>query len=78
MTNRDPRGGDIAKKVFQLHGVNGNGRVVLKRRFMRDQLLEVVAQIERCTVVVETCARKFEALASSDGHQPAIREAVRA
>lgn len=64
-------GVDIAKNVFQLHGVNCNGRVVLKRRVMRDQLLEVLAQIDRCAVVVEACtgafywARKFEAL----GHQ---------
>jgi transposase len=64
-------GVDIAKNIFQLHGVNCNGRVVLKRRVMRDQLLEVLAQIDRCTVVVEACtgafywARKFEAL----GHQ---------
>ena len=28
---------DIAKNVFQLHGVNCNGRVVLKRRVMRDE-----------------------------------------
>ena len=41
---------------------------------MRDQLLEVLAQINRCTVVVEACtgafywARKFEAL----GHQVKI------
>lgn len=67
-------GVDIAKNVFQLHGVNCNGRVVLKRRVMRDQLLEVLAQINRCTVVVEACtgafywARKFEAL----GHQVKI------
>jgi transposase len=62
---------DIAKNVFQLHGVDHNGRIVLKRRVMRDQLLEVLAQIDRCTVVVEACtgafywARKFETL----GHQ---------
>ena len=37
---------DIAKNVFQLHGVDRNGRVVLKRRVMRDQLLHLVAQIE--------------------------------
>ena len=59
---------DIAKNVFQLHGVNRNGRVVLKRRVMRDQLLAVLAQIHPCTVVIEACtgafywARKFEAL----------------
>jgi transposase len=65
---------DIAKNVFQLHGVNRGGGVVFKRRIMRDQLLEVVAQIERCTIVVEACTgafywvRKFEEL----GHQVKI------
>ncbi len=64
---------DIAKNVFQLHGVNPSGGVVLKRRVMRDQLLEVVAQIERCTVVIEACtgafywARKFEELSRNLG-----------
>ena len=70
----DILGIDIAKNVFQLHGVNRNGGVVLKRRVMRDQLLVIVAQIDRCTIVVEACtgafcwARKFEAL----GHQVKI------
>ena len=65
---------DIAKNVFQLHGVNRSGHVLLKRRVMRDQLLEAVAQIDRCTIVVEACtgafywARKFEA----QGHQVRI------
>src|SRR4051794_11791175 len=65
---------DIAKNAFQLHGVNRGGGAVFKRRVMRDQLLEVVAQIERCTIVVEACtgafywARKFEEL----GHQVKI------
>jgi transposase len=65
---------DIAKNAFQLHGVNRGGGAVFKRRVMRDQLLEVVAQIERCTIVVEACtgafywARKFEEV----GHQVKI------
>jgi len=65
---------DIAKNVFQLHGVNHGGRAVLKRRVMRDQLLDALARIEPCTVVVEACtgafywARKFEAL----GHRVKI------
>ena len=59
---------DIAKNVFQLHGVNRNGRAVLRRRVMRDQLLSVLAQIGPCTIVIEACtgaffwARKFEEL----------------
>ena len=65
---------DIAKNVFQLHGVNGGGRVVFKRRVMRDQLLEVVSRLDCCTIAVEACtgafywARKFEGL----GHQVRI------
>jgi transposase len=64
-------GVDIAKNVFQLHGVSRNGHVVLRRRVMRDELLAAMARIDRCTVVLEACtgafywARKFEAL----GHQ---------
>ena len=50
---------DIAKNVFQLHGVSRSGHVVLKRRVMRDQLLAVLAQIDPCTVVVEACTGAF-------------------
>ena len=70
----DTLGIDIAKNVFQLHGVDRNGRIVLQRRVMRDQLLPTLAQIERCTVVIEACtgafwwARKFEAL----GHRAKV------
>ena len=65
---------DIAKTVFQLHGVNRNGRVILKRRVMRDQLLQVIAQTEPCTIAIEACTgafywqRQFAAL----GHQVRI------
>ena len=36
---------DIAKTVFQLHGVNRNGCLILKRCVKRDQLLQVIVQI---------------------------------
>jgi hypothetical protein len=44
---------DTATNALQLHGVNRGGRVMLKCGVMRDQLLEVLAQIEPCTAVVE-------------------------
>jgi transposase len=65
---------DIAKTAFQLHGVNRNGRVLLRQRVMRDQLLHVVGQIAPCTIAIEACTgafywqRKFEAL----GHRVKI------
>ena len=34
---------DIAKNVFQLHGVSQTGVVVLKRRVMRDSLMQAIA-----------------------------------
>jgi transposase len=44
---------DIAKNVFQLHGVDRSGIVVLKRRVMRDGLMQVIAQIAPCTIAIE-------------------------
>jgi transposase len=50
---------DIAKNVFQLHGVSQTGAVVLKRRVMRDSLMQVVAQIPPCTIAIEACTGAF-------------------
>jgi transposase len=73
---------DIAKNVFQLHGVNRSGHVVLKRKVMRDQLLAVLAQIDPCTVAVEygrllLGAQVRGTRSSGEDHQPAICEAIR-
>ena len=59
---------DLAKNVFQLHGIDRRGRTVYKRRVFRDQLLVVVGDIPSCTVAIEACtgafhwARRFETL----------------
>ena len=34
---------DLAKSVFSLHGVDGAGRVVLRKTVRRDRLVETVA-----------------------------------
>jgi hypothetical protein len=36
---------DVAKNVFQLHGVEARGRAVLSRRVKRGQLLQAVASL---------------------------------
>lgn len=70
----DVLGIDLAKNVFQLHGVDRKGHPVFRRRVMRNQLLSVLAGIEPCTIAIEACtgafcwARKFEAL----GHKVKI------
>lgn len=50
---------DLAKNVFQLHGVDTKGQPVLKRRVCRDKLLAVVANTEPCLTVVEACTGAF-------------------
>lgn len=47
---------DIAKNVFQFHGVDGEGRVVLRRKVRRDQLLALFGSLEPCLIGMEACA----------------------
>lgn len=62
---------DIAKNVFQVHGVDGEGRAVLRRKVKRDQLLTLLGRLEPCLIGIEACAtahhwaRQLEAL----GHE---------
>lgn len=57
---------DIAKRVFQLHGVDERGKTVLKKRLSRDKLLSYVANIPPCLIGMEACggsnywAQKFQ------------------
>ena len=47
---------DLAKNVFQLHGSAADGRVVFRRRLMRDQLSAFVVQLAPCDIAMEACA----------------------
>lgn len=48
---------DLAKNVFQVHGVDGSGAVVLRRTLRRAQVLKVLAGMPRgCLIGLEACA----------------------
>src|SRR5215468_3731373 len=47
---------DIAKHVFQVHGADGTGRVLFRKRITRVKLLSFLAAQTRCVVVLEACA----------------------
>ena len=47
---------DIAKRVFQAHGADGSGHVILRKRLMRDKLLAFFAAQPPCTVALEACS----------------------
>jgi len=46
---------DIAKRVFQLHGVDKKGKTILKKRLMRDQVLMFMANLPKCLIGIEAC-----------------------
>ena len=46
---------DIAKHVFQLHGIDGAGEVVLCRRLRRGQVAAFFAALPPCLVGMEAC-----------------------
>ena len=46
---------DIAKSVFQIHGVDAGGAVVIRKRISRTKLLEFFATLPPCLVGIEAC-----------------------
>jgi transposase len=59
---------DIAKSVFQVHGVDADGAVVIRKRISRAKVLEFFAAVPPCRVGIEACpsahhwSRKLQAL----------------
>jgi len=47
---------DIAKSVFQLHGVDAAGATVLKKQLKRSRLLPFFEKLPPCLVGIEACA----------------------
>ena len=62
---------DLAKSVFQLHGVNEAGKVVLRKKLSRGQLVAFIANLPPCLIGMEACgganywAREFKKI----GHE---------
>jgi len=47
---------DLAKSVFQVHGVDERGNTVLRKQLRRNQVLAFFARQERCRIGMEACA----------------------
>ncbi len=44
---------DIAKNVFQVHGVDAHGKVVLRKQLRRIQVLAFFANLSPCLIGLE-------------------------
>ena len=47
---------DIAKSVFQVHGVDEHGKVVIRRQLRRRYVLVFFKKLSPCLVGIEACA----------------------
>src|SRR5208283_3133599 len=47
---------DLAKNVFQVHGVDAAGQVVVRKKLRRSEVLRFFQTLEPCLVGVEACA----------------------
>ncbi len=47
---------DLAKSVFQLHGVDAEGKVVLKKKLRRGAVLDFLQDLPPCLIGMEACA----------------------
>ena len=47
---------DIAKSVFQVHGVDAEGNVLIRRQLKRHYVLAFFQKLSPCLVGIEACA----------------------
>jgi transposase len=47
---------DLAKNVFQVHGVDARGKVVLRRQLRREQVARFFVKLPPCLIGMEACA----------------------
>jgi len=48
-------GVDLAKNVFQVHGVDERGKTVLRKQLRREQMVEFFAKVPPCLIGMEAC-----------------------
>jgi len=62
---------DVAKLVFQVHGVDENSRAALKRKLHRPEVVTFFEELPRCTVFLEACGAShyWARLLTALGHE---------
>ena len=46
---------DLAKEVFQIHGVDAQGKVMLRRQLRRSEMSRFFANLGPCLIGMEAC-----------------------
>ena len=51
---------DLAKNLFQVHGVDASDKPVLKKQLRRGQIIEYFGKLRPCLVGMEACATSHQ------------------
>jgi transposase len=46
----------LVKTIFQVHGIDSSGKVVIRRQLRRAQVLAILNKLPPCLVGMEACA----------------------
>ena len=59
---------DLAKMVFQVHGVDKHGKVELRKQLKRKDVVSFFANLEPCLIGMEACGECEHAIRWSPDH----------
>ena len=70
---------DIAKRVFHLVGMDERGKIILRKRLARGEVLSFMANLPRVTVVMEACggAHEWARQLRAQGHDVKLMASTR-
>ena len=55
MTRVTKIGLDIAKTIFQVHGVDAEGQLIVRQRLARNRVLAFFEKLAPCLIGIEAC-----------------------
>jgi transposase len=47
---------DLAKNIFQVHGIDARGKVIIRKPLRRSEVLKFFASVPPCLIGIEACA----------------------
>jgi hypothetical protein len=67
---------DIAKNVFQVHGIDAKEKVVVRKQLRRSQVIAFFKALPPCLIGMEACATTGHAAAPASPRTPAAASVI--
>ena len=64
---------DLAKNIFQIHGVDERGKVAVRKQLKRAQMLSYFANLEPCLIGMEACGSAHHWARTLEGYGHTVK-----